>query len=187
MGRAFRHLPFGFFYYLSDNNLNPLIMPQSNRLFATARALFALILVLFMLAGCEMKEEIVPTPEIVIISPEEGQEIQEGTEIHFMAWLKGFTEDYKMHTATLYADDSMLMQWENYRQELTATIQGGTITGSSPNLTLEVNYTKILGSRKDWNYFSIRDYIEKDQDNGDDTLKVSSSVRITLTAAASSN
>ena len=161
-------------------------MPHSNRLLTPAGALFILALSLFTFTGCEMKEEIVPTPEIIIMHPEEGQEIQEGTEIHFTAWLKGFTEDYKMHNATLYANDSVLRQWETYQRELTATIQAEHLSENSPNLTLEVNYTEILGSRKDWNYFSIRDYIEKDQDKSGDTLKVSSTVNITLTAAASS-
>jgi hypothetical protein len=161
-------------------------MPHSNRLINPARALFALALSLLSFTGCEMKEEIVPTPEIVIMHPEEGQEMQEGTEIHFMAWLKGLTEDYQMHRATLYANDSVLRQWDTYQHELTATIQPEQLSQNSPNLTLEVKYSEILGSRKDWNYFSVRDYIEKDQDNGGDTLKVSKSVNITLTAAASS-
>jgi len=162
-------------------------MSHTKRLFTPAGALFVMALNLFMFTGCEMKEEIVPDPEIIIMNPEEGQEIQEGTAIHFTAWLKGFTEEYKMHTASLYANDSVLMQWETYQQELTATIEAGNLPQNTSALTLEVDYTEILGSEKDWIFFSIRDYIEKGQDNGEDTLNVSSSVTITLISAAASN
>ena len=160
-------------------------MPHTNRSFKPAAGLLVLTLALSGLTGCEMEEEIVPVPEIVILNPQEGQEIQEGTTLHFMAWLKGFTEEYEMHTATLYANDSVLMQWQTYQQELTTTIEAGSLPQSTSALSLEVDYTEILGSDKDWNFFSLRDYIEKDPNNGEDTLKVSSSVTISLTAAAS--
>jgi|GEM_PF-1583634 len=145
-----------------------------------------LLLAIPWIAGCEMEEETRPVPEVVITSPQEGGQLIAGAELRLEALLKGFTEDYKVHRTCLYVNDSMIMRWKDDEQNITRIIRPGNLPDASPCLTLEVTYTEILGSDKDWNYFSIRDYIEKDN-NGSDTLTASSSVNISLTAPPSSS
>ncbi len=133
------------------------------------------LLVLSFLAGCEMEDEVQPTPEVVINSPQAGESFIRGTPIEVSAWLKGFTEDFNVHRTTMRVDDSLLLDGKKYQEQVGLTLQTGRLAGQSHQITVEVDYTKGQLEDQNWNFFSLRDYMGGDSEKAD-TLQVKSSV-----------
>ncbi|MBS3807952.1 MAG: SUMF1/EgtB/PvdO family nonheme iron enzyme [Bacteroidales bacterium] len=146
-------------------------------------AILLMLTSLAVLSSCEMKEETLPDPEVEITFPGDGQSFVRGTPVKTVAWLKGFTEDYTVHRIQLLLDDSTLVHRQGYNQEISYLLETGYLPVNSYQLTFEAAYTSEKQKDKDWNFFSIRDYIEKEDDT--DTLYARTSVGISITGPSS--
>ncbi|MBS3769016.1 MAG: formylglycine-generating enzyme family protein [Bacteroidales bacterium] len=138
------------------------------------------------LHSCEMQEETRLNPEIIITNPENNTEIVRGSTIKITAQLKDFSQYYKVHSISLTAGDSTLMQKEDFVPQFSYSLSTSYLTvESSTQISAKVRYTNEKPEDKNWNYFSVRDhyedYVEGDTNKvGADTLKANTSITISL-------
>ena len=139
-----------------------------------------------LLQSCEMKEETLLKPEVVITYPASSNRIVKGAEINISARLSGFNRYLTVHRVTLKLNDSILIQKHGYIPHASYPLKTWELPGNSPQITVEVRFTDDTPKDKDWNFFSLRDYVDEyvESDNpnqGQDTLITDASVILNLT------
>lgn len=145
-----------------------------------------------LLYSCEMKEETQLQPEIIITSPENNIDVIRGSTIKIKAQLKDFSQYYQVHRIALKSGDSTFMEKEGYVSHFSHLLHTGHLTEEATReISAQVWYTDEKPKNKNWNYFSVRDqydkFIEKEDQNGTDTLQAKTSVTINLTEPTGNN
>ena len=148
--------------------------------FSSRLTIALMLMILALFPACEMQEDTLPDPQVEITFPTDDQTFVRGTPVKATAWLKGFIEDYTVQRIQVLIGDSTLMHQESYSQDISYLLETRFLPVNSYQLTFEVAYTSDKQKDKNWNFFSVRDYIEKEDDI--DTLYARARVNISITA-----
>jgi len=127
-------------------------------------SIILMVMVLAVFTACEMEKETLPDPKVKITFPGVGQSFIRGTPVKASAWLNGFTEDYTVHPTRLLLGDSVLLRQKGYSQDISYLMETGYLPVNSYQLTFEAVYTSEKQKEKNWNFFSLKNYIEKEDD-----------------------
>lgn len=152
----------------------------------SSASLFIPAFIALILTSCEMEEETILKPEVIITSPENNTNIIQGTTIKISAQLKHFNQRYKVHRITLTAGDSTIIKKEGHKSRFSHCFSTESLPGgNTQQLSARVWFTDENPDDKDWNYFSVRDhydnYIKQDNNrDGNDTLQIETSINVNL-------